>query len=82
MQLKSIRDGPHNPTSQNFGTFVDHWAKWDREVLTKLARGCVIEGHDRKKICAINAEVGYSALSTELIVIDCIYVDCVRSRKT
>jgi hypothetical protein len=58
IKLKSIKDGTYLPTSQNLGTFVDESEdNADHEVFAKLARGCVVEGNDRKKICAANAKV-------------------------
>lgn len=56
-KLKKLGDPVASSKSQSFGTYAGINAERDVEVLTKLAKGYIFEGTDRREVCAVNAEV-------------------------
>ncbi|ESK95845.1 wd repeat-containing protein 24 [Moniliophthora roreri MCA 2997] len=58
---KSLGDPSFAPLSQNLGTFQTAESITDNVIFTKLAREYVLEGDDRRQICALNAQVAFNA---------------------
>jgi hypothetical protein len=55
-----LGSGAYVPIAQNTGTFSAAGATGDIDLFTRLARGYVFRGFERRKICEINAQVGSS----------------------
>ncbi|KAG7089936.1 hypothetical protein E1B28_011566 [Marasmius oreades] len=58
---KSLGDSPFIPVSQNVGSFQTAELMNDTAVFTKLAEEYVLEGEDRRDICAVNAQAAIDA---------------------
>ncbi|KAF9266459.1 hypothetical protein L218DRAFT_69517 [Marasmius fiardii PR-910] len=58
---KSLGDSPFVPDSQNVGSFQTAESMNGTIVFTKLAKEYILEGKDRREICATNAQVAFDA---------------------
>ncbi|KAI9433933.1 hypothetical protein H4582DRAFT_2112706 [Lactarius indigo] len=61
LNLKALGDKSYNPTVQSIGTHVFDHADQDSERLSVLAKGYVVEGSDKGKLCEINAQIALQA---------------------
>lgn len=55
--IKSIGDEPCKPDTQVVGTYASEGLPDDMDMFTKLARGYIFEGQDRRTVCEMNAQV-------------------------
>ncbi|KAF8266596.1 hypothetical protein EI94DRAFT_1848453 [Lactarius quietus] len=60
-RLKVLGDKPYNPTLQSIGTHVFGHSHHDSHRFSVLAKGYVVEGSDKGKICEINAQIALQA---------------------
>ncbi|TFK37938.1 hypothetical protein BDQ12DRAFT_713152 [Crucibulum laeve] len=58
---KALGDPPAKPNTQNIGMFTMDYSAHELDVFTKLARGYLFEGKDRRELCAANAQVALNA---------------------
>ncbi|KAL0060378.1 SEA (Seh1-associated) complex subunit [Marasmius tenuissimus] len=58
---KALGDPPFVPVSQNVGSFQSADSMEDTAVFTRLAKEYILEGEDRKEVCAYNAQVAFDA---------------------
>ncbi|KAJ7940535.1 hypothetical protein B0H13DRAFT_2396675 [Mycena leptocephala] len=54
--IKSIGDEPCKPDTQVVGTYASEGLPDDMDMFTKLARGYIFEGQDRRTVCEMNAQ--------------------------
>ncbi|KAJ7509976.1 hypothetical protein B0H11DRAFT_1168825 [Mycena galericulata] len=59
--VKSLGDEPCRPQTQAVGTYVSGNSPNDMDIFTKLARGYIFEGEDRRTLCEVNAQVAFEA---------------------
>jgi hypothetical protein len=60
-RLKVLGDKPYNPTVQSIGTHVFDHSHQDSHRFSVLAKGYVVEGSDKGKVCEINAQIALQA---------------------
>ncbi|KAL0577975.1 SEA (Seh1-associated) complex subunit [Marasmius crinis-equi] len=58
---KALGDPSFVPVSQNVGSFQNSESLNDTAVFTKLAKEYILEGEDRREICAYNAQAAFDA---------------------
>ncbi|KAJ7125451.1 hypothetical protein C8R43DRAFT_1030196 [Mycena crocata] len=59
--VKSIGDEPRKPNTQTVGTYASQSSPCDIDMFTKLARGYLFEGEDRRTLCEMNAQTAFEA---------------------
>lgn len=59
IRIKALGDSAYTPKSQSTGIFADSSLMEDANAFAALARGYVLEGHERRVLCDINANVGF-----------------------
>lgn len=60
-RLKVLGDKPYHPTVQSIGTHVFGHSHQDLHRFAILAKGYVVEGPDKGKVCEINAQIALQA---------------------
>ena len=60
-RLKVLGDKPYNPTVQSIGTHVFDHSHQDSHRFSVLAKGYIVEGSDKGKVCGINAQIALQA---------------------
>ncbi|KDQ51501.1 hypothetical protein JAAARDRAFT_210996 [Jaapia argillacea MUCL 33604] len=58
-RTKALGDGKYVPTTQSMGTYVSDVMMEDIEAFTRLARGYLFSGPDRRSICTRNADLAF-----------------------
>ncbi|KDQ32912.1 hypothetical protein PLEOSDRAFT_1110308 [Pleurotus ostreatus PC15] len=61
MHIKALGDSAYAPKSQSTGVFADSSLMEDVDAFSALARGYVLDGHERRVLCDINANVAFRA---------------------
>ncbi|KAL4254380.1 GATOR2 complex protein WDR24 [Pleurotus pulmonarius] len=61
IHIKALGDSTYTPKSQSTGVFADASLMEDVDTFAALARGYVLEGHERRVLCDINANVAFQA---------------------
>ncbi|KAJ6596993.1 hypothetical protein DFH09DRAFT_1403743, partial [Mycena vulgaris] len=59
--IKAIGDEPCRPDTQAVGTYANDSLPGDIDMFTKLARGYIFEGADRRTLCEMNAQTAFEA---------------------
>ncbi|KAJ7046897.1 hypothetical protein C8F04DRAFT_938106 [Mycena alexandri] len=58
---KSIGDEPCKPDTQTVGTYTSESVAEEVDMFTKLAKGYIFEGEDRRVLCEMNAQIAFEA---------------------